>query len=81
MLKYSYYVAIVHPDNSLEYVTKVDNITKMFFCEKGKPALKMTKTGADNLMFCLVANYRNAVVIKAPEFYALNNKEEESNEC
>ena len=80
MLKYSYYVAILHDDNSLEYVTRIDNPTKMFFCEKGKPALKMTKTRADDLMFGMVANCRTAVVIKTPDFYNLSNKEEESNE-
>lgn len=79
MLKYSYYVAIVHNDNTLEYVTRIDNSTKMFFCEKGKPALKMTKTSADNLMFGMVANMCTAVVIKTPDFYTLSNKEEESN--
>ena len=80
MLKYSYYVAILHNDNSLEYVTRIDNESKMFFCEKGKPALKMTKTRADDLMFGMVANCRNAVVIKTPDFYNLVNKEEESSE-
>ena len=68
MLKYSY------------YVTRIDNESKMFFCEKGKPALKMTKTRADDLMFGMVANSRTAVVIKTPDFYNLSNKEEESNE-
>lgn len=80
MLKYTYYVAILHDDNSLEYVTRIDNSTKMFFCEKGKPALKMTKTRADDLMFGMVANMRTAVVIKTPDFYNLSNKGEENNE-
>ena len=80
MLKYTYYVAILHDDNSLEYVTRIDNESKMFFCEKGKPALKMTKTRADDLMFGMVASCRTAVVIKTPDFYNLSNKEEESNE-
>lgn len=75
MLKYTYYVAILHNDNTIEYVTRIDNETKMFFCEKGKPALKMTKTYADNLVFGMVANYVNAAVIKVPDFYTLSNKE------
>ena len=80
MLKYKHFVAIVHPDNSIEYVTRVDNSTKMFFCEKGKPALPMSKTSAEDLMFCMVVNCHTAVVIKAPAFYTLMNKEAESTE-
>ena len=80
MLKYTYYVAILRNDNSIEYVTRIDNETKMFFCEKGKPAMKMTKTQADNLMFGMVANCCTAAVIKTPDFYNLSNKEEENNE-
>ena len=79
MLKYTYYVAILHNDNSLEYITRIDNSTKMFFCEKGKPALKFSKTHADDMLYCLVANCRNAVVVKTPNFYNLSNKEVESN--
>lgn len=80
MLKYTYYVAILHNDNSIEYVTRIDNETKMFFCEKGKPALKMTKMRADDLMFGMIANNCPAAVIKTPDFYTLSNKEEENNE-
>ena len=80
MLKYSYYVAILHNDNSLEYITRIDNSTKMFFCEKGKPALKFSKTNADDMLYCLVANFRTAVVIKTPSTYTLSNKEAESND-
>lgn len=80
MLKYTYYVAILHNDNTIEYVTRIDNSTKMFFCEKGKPALKMTKTNAENLVFGMVANYVTAAVIKVPDFYNLSNKGEENNE-
>lgn len=80
MLKYTYYVAILHNDNTIEYVTRIDNSTKMFFCEKGKPALKMTKSYAENLVFGMVANYVTAAVIKTPDFYNLSNKEAENNE-
>ena len=80
MLKYSYYVAILHDDNTLEYVTRIDSEAKMFFCENGKPALKMTKTNAENLVFGMVANCCTAAVIKTPDFYNLSNKEEENNE-
>ena len=75
MLKYTYYVAILHTDNSLEYITRIDNETKMFFCEKGKPALKFSKTHADDMLYALVANFRHAVVIKTPNLYTLSNKE------
>lgn len=77
MLKYTYYVAILHDDNSVEYVTRIDNETKMFFCEKDKPAMKFTKTHADDLMFGMIANNCTAAVIKAPNFYNLSNKEAE----
>ena len=80
MLKYSYCVAILHDDNSIEYVTRIDNETKMFFCEKGKPAMEFSKTRADDLMFGMIANNCPAVVIKTPDFYNLSNKEEENNE-
>lgn len=75
MLKYSYYVAILHDDNSIEYVTRIDNPAKTFYCESGKPAMKFSKTKADDLMFGMVANCRTAVVIKTPDFYTLSNKE------
>lgn len=80
-MRYNYYVALLNDnDNSLEYITRIDNSTKMFFCEKGKPALKFTKTHADDMLYCLVANCRHAVVIKTPSFYTLSNKEAENNE-
>lgn len=75
-MKYTYYVAILHDDNSLEYVTRVDNSTKTFYCEKGKPALKLTKTRAEDLMFGMVANFCTAAVIKTPDFYELRNEDD-----
>ena len=78
-VKYTYYVAILHNDNSIEYVTRIDNSTKTFYCEKGKPALKLTKTRAEDLMFGMVANCCTAAVIKTPDFYELSNKESEDN--
>ena len=80
MMRYSYYVAILHHDNTLEYITRVDNSTKMFFCEKGKPALKFSKTHADDMLYCLVVNCRNAVVIKTPGYFVPANYEVKSNE-
>lgn len=77
-MKYTYYVAILRQDNTVEYVTRIDNSTKSFFCEKGKPAMKFTKTRADDLMFGMVANMCPAVVIKTPDFYELSNKEADS---
>ena len=77
-MKYTYYVAILHPNNTIEYVTRMDNSTKTFYCEKGKPALKFTKTRADDLMFGMIANCCTAAVIKVPDFYNLYNKEEEN---
>ena len=80
MLKYKYHVVILHTDNTVEYVTRIDNDTKMFFCEKGKPALSFTKTRADDLMFGMIANFCCAAVIKVPDTYTLSNKESENGE-
>ena len=74
-MRYNYYVAILHNDNTLKYVTKVDNASKMYFCENGKPALKMTSFKAEDLMTCMVANLRNAVVIKTPDYFIPYNNE------
>lgn len=79
-MEYTYYVAILHDDNSIEYVTRIDNSTKTFYCEKGKSALKLTKTRAEDLMFGMVANCCTAAVIKVPDFYNLSNKEVDNNE-
>ena len=72
-MKYTYYVAILEPNNTISYVTKVDNATKTFYCEKGKPAKKFKKTLADDLMFGMIVNCVDAVVIKAPDSRTFTN--------
>lgn len=72
-MKYTYYVAILHGDNSIEYVTRIDNSTKTFYCEKGKPARAFTKTQADDLMTGMFFNMCTAAVIKVPDTYTLMN--------
>ena len=66
MLKYTYYVAILHDDNSIEYVTRIDNSIKMFFCEKGKPAMKFSKTHADDLMYVMVLLWSSRLLTSIP---------------
>lgn len=78
-LKYKYHVAILHDDNSIEYVTRIDNSTKTFYCEKGEPAKAFTKTSAEDLMFGMVANFCTAAVVKVPDFYTLSNPKKEEN--
>ena len=73
-LKCTYYVAIIR-GNDVEYVTSLDNATKTFLCEKGKPAKKFSKTQADDLMLGMTANFCPAAVIKVPESRILKNKE------
>lgn len=79
-LKFKYYVAVIDGDNRLSYVTRVDNSSHTFYCEKGKPAKSFTKTQADDLMTGMVFNMCTAAVIKVPDTYTLMNPEGESNE-
>lgn len=72
-MKYDYYVGILEKNNTISYVTRVDNYTKTFYCEKGKPAKKFTKTRADDLMTGMILNCCTAAVIKVPDSYNLSN--------
>ena len=76
-LKYKYCVAILRDDNTLSYVTSVDNSTKTFHCEYGKEAKKFSRTTADDLQYGMIANCCPAVVIKAPDFFNLINPKKE----
>lgn len=75
MIKCKYYVAILHSDNSLKYVTKLDNATKTFYCEKGKPALPMSEVRATDVMNGMLANLCLAVIVKVSADYTPTNKE------
>lgn len=76
-LKYQYCVAILRDDNTLSYVTSVDNSTKTFHCEAGKEAKKFSRTTADDLQYGMIVNYCSAVVIKAPDSFNLINSKKE----
>lgn len=74
-MKYTYYVAIINrTDNHLMFVTEIMSQTKVAKWEDGKPAKKFTKTTADDLMFGLICNGYDAVVIKAAKHLELSNK-------
>ena len=67
-MKYNHFVIILESDNRIKYVTKINNATKVARWEDGKPAMKMTKTAAENLVFGLVANGFHAAVVRMPSF-------------
>lgn len=66
-MKYDYYVAILEEGNLLKYITSVDYTTKTWLAERGKSALKMTKTRAEELCHGLIANMCPAVILQAPK--------------
>ena len=76
MKKYSYYVALIESNNHIKYVTEINNATKVARWEAGKPAMKFTKSAAENLVFGLTANCFPAVILQAPSFHEFSNSEE-----
>lgn len=64
--KYDYFVATINKDGTFNYVTKVDNATKSFFCEEGKPAMKFTKIIAEDLLNGMTLNMYPAVIMTVP---------------
>lgn len=73
-MKYVYHVAIIDPNtNHLTYVTSVNNQTRVAVWEFGKPAKRFLKMVADDLLFGLICNGHNAVVVKCPAHYELHN--------
>lgn len=73
-MKYVYHVAIIDPTtNTLKYVTDIKNATRTALWEDGKPAKKFHKMMADDLLFGLICNGHNAVVVKCPAHYELHN--------
>lgn len=71
--KYFYFVAIISEDNSLKFVTRVDNTTRTCLWSDNCQAKVFTKTIADDLMFGLRCNGYNAVVIKCDDFQIFKN--------
>ena len=75
LMKHDYYVAIINNDNTLSYVTDVDNSTKTFYYKEGEPAKKFSKDYATDLMESMALNCYAAVVLTAPKNgYILCNK-------
>lgn len=73
-MKYVYHVAIIDPaTNRLTYVTEINNATKVALWEFEKPAKRFLKMAADDLVFGLICNGYNAVVVKCPAHYELHN--------
>ena len=73
MKKYNYFVAVIQNDNSVSYVTKVDNGSKQAWWSKGEKAAEMSKSAAESLLFGLTANGFRAMVCQAPAFVELSN--------
>lgn len=61
--KYDYFLAVIGEDGNFSYVTKVNNANKSFLCEPGKPAMKFTKTVAEDIYFGMIANFCPAVIV------------------
>ena len=67
-MKNKNYVGIIEPDNSVSYVTSMDDVTKTAMWEAGKAALRMTKIRAEDLYFGLRCNGYKAVIITMPNY-------------
>lgn len=75
MIRAKHYVALLEYDGTLTYVTAVDNHTHSAEWEAGKPAIALSANTAEDVAFGLNYNGYKAVIIKAPDFYNLKNKE------
>lgn len=73
-VKYSCYVGILQSGNFIKYVTRINNANRAAFWEDGKEALKMGVHAAEDLVFGLVMNGHQAVVVKAPAYMELVNQ-------
>ena len=73
-MKYNHYVVIIEFDNTIKYVTSINNVNKVAIWKEGTQAMKMTKTAAEDLVFGLTANGFKAAVLRAPSFLELANK-------
>lgn len=73
-MKYNYFVGYLTENNKVLFITKIDNASRSWYAENGKPALKFTKTSADNMLFALCVNDVNAVIIKTPDFVIPENE-------
>lgn len=74
-MKYNHFVVIIEADNRIKYVTRINSTNKVALWEAGKPAMKMTKTAAEDMVFGLVANGFQAAVLRAPSFIEPMNVE------
>ena len=73
-MKYVYHIAVIDPsNNTLKFVTAVNNQTKVAKWEDDKPAKCFLKLAADAILFGLICNGFNAVVVKCPAHYELHN--------
>lgn len=81
-MKYNYHVGIImHSDhNKIKYVTKIDKQNKCAHWTAGEPAMKFSKTVADDYVYGLVVNGFMAMTVKVPEFYCLQNGEDINDE-
>lgn len=82
--RFEYFVGVAVEGDRLKWVTKVDNVSKIWLAEAGKPPLSMSKSVAHSLMECMAMNMTPAVVVEAPKdcinFCNPDNKEGEEDD-
>lgn len=78
-MKNKNYVALML-DNSVRYITHVDNSDKTALWSPEKPALAMSRSSAEDLYFGLRCNGYKAVVITMPSYEEPRNPGEEANQ-
>lgn len=63
-MKHFYYV-IVQTDKQAKFVTKIENATKYVHWDKNEKPLKLAKSYAQDLAYCLNLNFYPAFVIES----------------
>lgn len=73
--EYNYYVGVLTHTNELRFVDTVSYANKTATWSAGAEALAMDKRSAIQLQMGLMCNGSVALVIEAPDFQKLKNKE------
>lgn len=74
-MKHEYYIAVLGRKNTVDYITQSGE-DDSWSAEKNKPALKMSKKKAEEMLYNLVINGIPAVMVTAPEgCYTLGNED------
>ena len=73
--EYNYYVGVLCHDNEIRFVDTVDYCTKSATWNAGATPKVFSKSNAIDLQLGLCCNGFKALVIEAPDFLELQNKE------